>query len=301
MNPQSPFDVMLGVPADCSGRFVGCQLMPRAMRDAGIVDALGVDDGGDLNVSIGNPGRDPDTGVIGIDDLLEMSGTVRDSVLTLLADGHRPLVIGGDCTALIGIAAAVGAARSDPGLLFVDGHLDCYDGATSPTGEGADVELAVLLGIGAERLVTFNPRRPAFAPDRVVVLGPCDEAEAAAHGAPDPRQFAPEMRIVVGEELATDPVGHAEAALTRLGSAGDGFWLHVDLDVLSGEVFPAVDYRDPRGLDLQQLTDLLRPVLASRELLGASIVILNPTLDDAKGTSARHVVDVLAKASATAC
>lgn len=139
--------------------------MPSAMRNAGILDALGLEDHGDLNVSIGDPTRDPDTGVIGINDLLEMSGVVRDAVQRLLTDGHRPLVVGGDCTALFGIAAAVGAARNDAGLLFVDGHLDCYDGATSPTGGGADMELAVLLGVGSTPLVNFNPRSPAFAPD----------------------------------------------------------------------------------------------------------------------------------------
>lgn len=108
------------------------------------------------------------------------------------------------------------------------------------------------------------------------------------------------MHIVTGQELFSDPTGHAIAALARLRSTAEGLWLHVDLDVLSSDVFPAVDYRDPRGLDFDQLRDLLRPVLASHELLGASIVILNPTLDDSQGSSALRVVEMLAHAAGNA-
>ena len=58
------FDVLLGVPSDCSGRFAGCQLMPAELRAAGLVDALGVEDLGNLQVAIADPRRDPATGVI---------------------------------------------------------------------------------------------------------------------------------------------------------------------------------------------------------------------------------------------
>ena len=42
------------------------------------------------------------------------------------------LVLGGCCTLLIGVMAALRDNGTDAGLLFVDGHLDCYDGASSP-------------------------------------------------------------------------------------------------------------------------------------------------------------------------
>lgn len=291
------FDVALGVPSDCTGRFAGCQLMPAALRAAGIVEALGVRDLGNLQVAIADPRRDPDTGVIGLSDLLNQSRIVRDHTEPLLAAGHRPLIIGGDCTLLIGVAAALARTHPDAGLLFLDGHLDCYDGTTSTTGEGADMELAVLLGVGAQPLLDFGERTPAFPHERVVVLGPFDEAEAAADGAPDPRTFAPETTIVTIDDLTADPTGHARDALATLDDRATGFWLHLDLDVLSSDVMPAVDYPDPRGLDFTQLTDILTMAFASPRLLGASVVILNPTQAPPEDRSAHRVVDMLSAAA----
>lgn len=293
-----PFDVLLGVPSDCSGRFAGCQLMPAALRAAGLVEALGLTDAGNLQVVMADPVRDPGTGVIGLHDLLNLSAVVRDGARELLTAGHTPLLIGGDCTVLIGVAAAMAHTHPDAGLLFIDGHLDCYDGLTSPTGEGADMELAVLLGQGAAPLVQFGSRVPAFADDRVVVLGPSDEADAAAHGAPDPRRFAPGTRIIGVDELVCDPAAHVQSALAALDAAATGFWLHLDLDVLSEHEMPAVDYPNPRGLTVEQLRAVLVPAFASPRLIGASVVILNPTLDTADGASARRVVTLLADAVA---
>lgn len=295
----SVFDLVIGVPSDCSGRFVGCQLMPAALRAAGLTDALGARDLGNLQVAIADPRRDPSTGVIGLRDLLNQSQIVRDHTQPLLADGHRPLIIGGDCTLLIGVAAAVNRIHPDAGLLFLDGHLDCYDGETSVTGEGADMELAVLLGVGEQPLLDFGERTPAFPHGRVVVLGPFDEADAAADGAPDPRTFAPDTTIVTCDELLADPAGHARDALATLHHRASGFWLHLDLDVLSSDVMAAVDYPDPRGLDYTQLTDILTIAFASPHLLGASVVILNPNQAPPEDQSARHIVDMLATASTT--
>ena len=293
---RTVFDVLLGVPSDCSGRFAGCQLMPAELRAAGLVDTLGVEDLGNLQVAIADPRRDPETGVIGLKDLLNQSRVIRDNTQALLVEGHRPLLVGGDCTVLIGVAAAMARTNPEAGLLFVDGHLDCYDGSTSTTGEGADMELAILLGVGAQPLVEFGDRTPAFAHRRVVVLGPFDEADAAAEGSPDPRAFAPETTIVPIDELAADPGGHARHAVAALDARADGFWLHLDLDVLSSDVMPAVDYRDPRGLDFAQLAEILAVAFASPALVGASVVILNPTRAPAEDESARRVVETLAAA-----
>lgn len=294
------FDVVVGVPSDCSGRFVGCQLMPAALRAAGLIEALGAKDLGNLQVAIADPRRDPATGVIGLADLLNQSQVIRDATQPLLTHGNRPLLIGGDCTVLIGVAGALERTHPDAGLLFLDGHLDCYDGTTSTTGEGADMELAVVLGVGAQPLLDFGERTPAFQHDRVVVLGPFDEADAAADGSPNPRTFAPDTTIVTIDELITDPTGHARHAVTALQDRADGFWLHLDLDVLSSDVMPAVDYPDRRGLDYTQLGDILAVAFASPKLLGASVVIFNPAQAPPEDTSAQHIVELLASTTTRA-
>jgi arginase len=217
---------------------------------------------------------------------------VRDAVEALLRAGRRPLLLGGDCTVLLGATAALGRTHPDAGLVFVDGHLDCYDGASSETGEGADMELAVLLGVGAPPLTGLGDRVPLMADDRVVCLGPVDEREAAERGAPDPRAFAPGMTLVDGAALAAGPGQHGRDVEARMTGDGGGFWLHLDLDVLHGRALPAVDYPQDDGLDWDELGQLLEPLVRSPGLIGMDLTIYNPTLDP-DGTYARRIVELL--------
>jgi arginase len=288
-----PFDVMLGVPIDSSGAFVGCERLPAALRAAGLVEALGIPDLGNLQVTIADPVRDPEHGVLGLDDAANACQVVRRELAPLLADGKHPLVVGGCCTLLIGVMAALHDIGKDAGLLFVDGHLDCYDGSSSPGGEAADMELAVLLGVGAPQLTEIAP---TLSDRRVVALGNTDEEEAAGNGSPDPRQFAPAMPIVDYAELARDPAGHAQRAREHLRDP-DGFWLHLDLDVLSKAELPAVDYAADPGITWDELLVLLRPTLADPALLGADVTILNPTMDP-DGRYAARAVELLREACA---
>jgi arginase len=41
-------------------------------------------------------------------------------------------------------------------------------------------------------------------------------------------------------------------------SGVDGFWIHVDADVLDPTVIPAVDSPEPGGLELDEMADLPR-------------------------------------------
>src|SRR5437667_39083 len=70
---------------------------PRALRAADIAGALGIRDaGGNLQVTIADPVRDPDTGVIGLRDVVAASEVLRSTLTDLLAKGRRPLLLGGD-------------------------------------------------------------------------------------------------------------------------------------------------------------------------------------------------------------
>ncbi len=57
------------------------------------------------------------------------------------------------------------------------------------------------------------------------------------------------------------------------------WWLHVDLDVLSSEALPAVDYRQDGGLSWSDLTALTRSAISAGGCLGATVTIFNPDLD----------------------
>ncbi len=50
---------IIGVPIDSVGRAGGTEHAPRALREAGLLEALGALDGGDLDVRIRGEERDP--------------------------------------------------------------------------------------------------------------------------------------------------------------------------------------------------------------------------------------------------
>jgi arginase len=88
--------------------------------------------------------RDPATGVLGWRSVAEVSDVVRTRVGGLAAAGLVPVLAGGCRTLRAGARDALGPI----GLAYVDGHLDLYDGQTSPTGEAADMPVAVIAGLG---------------------------------------------------------------------------------------------------------------------------------------------------------
>jgi arginase len=73
------------------------------------------------------------------------------------------------------------------------------------------------------------------------------------------------------------------------------FWIHYDTDVLSDDINPAVDYRLPGGLTLEQVVYLQHALLSSGKVVGMSVTIFNPLLDD-DGHIANVIVEGLTEA-----
>jgi arginase len=61
----------------------------------------------------------------------------------------------------------------------------------------------------------------------------------------------------------------------------DGFWIHLDVDVLNTDLMPCVDSPEPDGLTYDELEDLLIPVLRHPAANGINLTILDPELDPA--------------------
>jgi arginase len=276
---------IVDAPLDSSGTGRAEERAPAALRAAGVVERLGARDGGAADAYIRDAHRDPTTGVIGAADVRRATAEVEARVRNIVATGERPIVLGGDCTLLLGVFAAVPAGT---GLWFVDGHGDFYDGESSPTGEAADMELSILTGHGPSGL--FGENGPAVDPAAVVLLGhrPDDLSEDAAreNGRLDPAihaRTAPEVRSRGAASAGAD-------AAARL--AGRPAWLHLDLDVLDESALPAVSYPQPLGLSWDELEALARPLVAAPDLIGVSVADFNPDRDR-DGVHAERIVAAL--------
>jgi arginase len=180
------------------------------------------------------------------------------------------------------------------GLAFIDGHLDFYEGQSSPTGEAADMELAILAGFGPAELCNLADVSPLVDWQDVVVLGYRDAEEATQEGALDPQIVAPAITLIDALTLKQGQLSRFGAQVaSQFEAEPQRFWLHLDLDVLDESVLPAVDYRMPDGLQWEEVAELVRPLAHSPALVGADVTIYNPALDP-DGYYARQIVAWLA-------
>jgi arginase len=283
-----------GVPIDCvnaagpeSPRF-GTELAPAALRDAGLPAAAGAADAGDLDVRLVGRDRDAETGVLGWPSVLATTRAVRSLVRDQVHGGAMPFLVGGCCTLLPGALGGARDALGAIGLAYLDGHLDLYDGRTSPTGEPADMGMSVITGRGPAAW-SAELGAPVVGPGEVALLGPRDREEAVEYGSvlPETAGLEPEMSPVALRERGLATAG--EAARDQLTAAAGRYWVHLDVDVLDEQAFRATDYLMPGGLSLAELGELIRPLLATPALAGVSLACYNPQKDSG-GRGARDLV-----------
>ena len=281
---------LLGVPIDSVGRSGGTEHAPAAFRDLTRDDDPWNTDAGDLDVRIRGEARDPSSGVIAIDDVLDTTRRLAGAVADLTAEGAVVFAMGGCCALLPGALAGAQRTFGRVGLAYLDGHLDLYDGRTSPTGEAADMPISVILGRGPA--VWVEAAGDVSRPEDVTLLVPRDLDEALTYGHPHPNEI-PGLSFVDADRVRRDGAAViGQQVAERVGRDPGRLWVHLDVDVLDEVVFPATDYLDPNGLDLTQLTDLLTPLLRSPALVGFSVGCYNPDKDP-DGASGRALADVI--------
>jgi arginase len=96
------------------------------------------------------------------------------------------------------------------------------------------------------------------------------------------------VALVDGERLAADP---ARIAASACASLPDPWWFHLDLDVLSTEALPAIDYPQPGGLGWDELAVVATAALSAGPR-GWDVTIYNPDLDPTR-VHARRIVRFL--------
>jgi arginase len=292
---QSSFKAV-GVPIDClafEGPLQAVERMPASLRRAGLVEALHAEDTGDLDVRISRRMRDPETGVIDLPACKEVTRTLRRVTSHMLDGGDRPFFIGGCCTMAVGIAAGMRDHFGQTALVYVDGHLDLYDGKTSWQGEMGDMPMAILFGRGPapafRSVMGDNPLRP----ENAYILGYRDHDEALERGSLMPEDISEDLRHHPLEEIRARGMKESgEGILRQIEEAELPFYIHLDLDVMHGDLFPATLYSLPDGLLWSELEALLGPLARSPLLAAVSVGCYDPDMDEAEKLAteiAQHV------------
>lgn len=292
---MSPYAV-IEAPSILGLRPTGVETLSEALIRAGLVDRLHARHAG--RVTPDSPydfTRDPATSTLNAVGIASYSRTLADAVGGVMDRGEFPVVLGGDCSILLGDLLAL-KRRGRHGLLFIDGHADFYNPEANPNGEVASMDLALATGRGPDVLANLEGRGPLVNDEDAVAFGFRDADEQAEYGS---QPLPPQLRAIdlprirtCGIDLA---VHEAVAHLTRDDGPDRGFWIHVDADVLDDAKMPAVDYRLPGGLSWKELATAIRVGIETRRAVGLELTIYNPKLDPS-GAGARGLVDVLGDA-----
>lgn len=235
--------------------------------------------------------RESETNCINSRAIVEFSRSLSKYITDSIHEKYFSLVLGGDCSILLGIMPALKKYGSY-GLIFLDAHADFYEPEKSITGQVADMDLAIVSGRGPEILTNIDNLKPYVADQNIVHIGQRDWEETQKYGSQDLKDTSiksfglADIKARGIKNVTADTVDY----ISKLHL--DGFWIHFDTDVISDEINPAVDYRLPGGMELNEITHLVTELSTTTKLMGMSVTIFNPKLDK-NGHIAKIIADEL--------
>lgn len=260
---------------------------PEALREAGLWRRLHVTPEEDLGVVL--PGRyldDPTPGRLRNHELIVDHTRRLADRLDEVPHDEKVLVLGGDCSILL--AAGVHLRRRGRfGLVHIDGHTDYRNpGNSEQCASLAGEDLAAATGKHWLSVADLDGLGPYFNPGDTVHLGCRDDDAELSEAREDIADLLP------ASVWLHDPDDAARRALAVVGTPElDGYWIHVDVDVLDPTHMPAVDSPDAGGVSADDLRRFLQAVLPGAR--GLQFTVYDPDLDP-DGTCAQLLVDTIA-------
>jgi arginase len=191
---------------------------------------------------------------------------IQSSIGELLAEGRRPISLGGDHSITFPIVKAFAEKYSDLTIFHFDAHPDLYDEFEGNRLSHACPFARIMEAGLAKRLVQVGIRT------------------ATGHQREQARNFGVEMM-----EMKTLP------AFERLKADGP-VYLSFDIDVLDPAFAPGVSHREPGGMSVREAIAHLQAIQG--EIAGADMVEYNPVQDIEEvtaGVAAKILKEILGK------
>jgi arginase len=257
------------VPYDCGLRGVRMGGGPEHLLERGMVGAL-EGDGHQVTVTRLESTVEPPAEIAVAFDLTR---SLAAAVAAARVADRLPLVLAGNCFAAVGTLAGLSAGRT--AVVWLDAHGDLNTPDTTASGLLDGMALATLTGRCWRGLVATVPGFAPLPDHRLVLVGardldPPEEALAAVVG----------IRRVKPRDLDRSGVRQALAPVAaRMASGVDGFYLHLDLDVLDPAVAIVNEFSAAGGLDLEDLRAVVEVVAEAGPIMGAAMTALDPASD----------------------
>ncbi len=219
--------------------------------------------------------RDVETHILNTNSLIDYAREQAYLINNLLTQNKFPFILGGDCSILLGPAIAL-KQKGNYGLFYLDGHTDFMDVSLSETGGIGGMSASIVTGNGPEKLTNILNLSPYIKEENLWCVGNReydDEYENQIRNS--------DATYISLKELREKGISNCvESFLSAVKSKNlDGFWLHIDVDVLNDSIMPCVDSRTPDGLSYDEFNDLTSYLFESDKLSGLEITILDPDLD----------------------
>ena len=211
---------LIGVPFDGYGRAGNQAGAAAALRAAGLAAVFAghhVTVKPEMALPKQTGERSIGSGLMNQPALIAMVESLHTQVHASIALGHFPFIYGADCSVLLGAVPALRDTAGEAGLVFVDGHEDAFTLSSSPDGEVASMEIALLLGLtGEEAPEALQKHLPALRLYSLAMLGPRDRAllrdlkvrTLVEHG----------VFLTTPDDIAPDPAGRAQEAVRHVAS-----------------------------------------------------------------------------------
>jgi arginase len=287
---------IISAPSILGLRPTGVEKLPEALLAAGLRERLNVTDPvtevRTLNDTY-SPIRDRVTRCLNTQLITQFSKKLAQTVRPVVTGGSFVLVLGGDCSILIGVMLGL-RSLGNFGLLFIDAHADFYSPESSTTGEVADMDLAIVCGKGPGDLTNIDKLRP-YVPEHLVIhVGQRDREETLRHCSPDIAKT--QIKSFDLPFISKNGIAHTVAGISDYTKTmnADGYWIHFDTDSLSDDLNPAVDYRMPGGLTFEEVELICNQVIKNNNVVGISVTCFNPNLDKS-GNISKNISECLAR------
>jgi arginase len=269
------FNSNLGLIEPAPGKEPGVKKLPEWLRKFGFFDLIDHQEEIGLEPPSYSMYLDPVSDMRNTDSIAAYAKQQAPIIQDVISRKNFALVLGGDCSIIIGNALAL-KQLGDYRLFFIDGHTDFMWPSLSSTHGVAGMDLAIVTGHGHDKLSNMYKLSPYFKEQNVWCVG---NREYDIHYV-----AAIENTAIHYYDLKTLRESGIPACIhsffDSLASApADGFWIHLDVDVLDPFIMPAVDSPDPGGLSYPELNIMLESLLSHPLCTGLEITILDPDRD----------------------
>jgi arginase len=276
---------LFGVPLRSGSHYPGSENDAQAYRDVGIIQRLATNgcqvlDEGDIAIPSYLPHHH-------IPPIKNWPGPriawdcVSASILPSLQQrGHIPLLIGGDCSMIVGTAQALmRTSEEDIHILYIDGDID----GIAPQPDYCQSAA----GMGLWLLTHASPFwvGPTLRPSQITVVGWSNALNSEQVG----------MASLPLDQVRHVGPGEVARQLLQALPASTPILLHFDIDVLRKQEMPAAYFPHADGLSLTEGQELLSTILADSRIRLIEVTEY-ASLRDLEFTSVSRIVELLAVA-----